>query len=638
MTKYDLEAQRGSVRRTDLRLRADYPHLRTEIHEIPPYLHVIYVPEDQLNLSVLGDKFADSYVQIGQNVRILNTRPSQGVRIGGIADRDIGSGIESLVFSRPDLETILAGCFPRLPALTAFNDQRSGAMRLCFASPLDAASEASLRSFMTTLVRGRPIEFDVLPVAAPTPPLSEASNEVIASFQRTSFKPLRKRPEVPQFVREEEDWWFASLPALFRGELRQELASFVEDAGNACYVQPNAVPQIDLRQALIAYDTIYMEPPPLVDADGFWQEQAVSRDDLLTLVSADRVRFLHTRPEELGDTGFLNEARQVNPRGVIGRRRSAAFFASDLVETADEYILGKSALGPQVFEIIKKLSAETGTPIEHVSQLLLGPDHARRACLQPLVDRGLMSFDVVGADFQRSYERLSGKTLSGEASYFGRGVHLAHALDATFVPAWPGEASFVDSWISPMRLMGDRLNFYRSANDRIAAAWAANERRKEERRIILPPIPIIEMRPDVGIDEILHFTSVDRRKGRALITRLADLPEDMRQAEVERLSHDLAELEVQRAKIARRINRLDAGVSIGAWYLNISTFPILPMFNVLAKALQYARTVPALEAFLDEIESAFGEKVGQNQDLTFLSKVSRVGKLSPVRSPDGPSG
>lgn len=62
--------------------------------------------------------------------------------------------------------------------------------------------------------------------------------------------------------------------------------------------------------------------------------------------------------------------------------------------------------------------------------------------------------------------------------------------------------------IEPRRIVGDRLNFYRSFNSRIAAAWAVSERRKEERRSILPPVPLFDFHHRASIDDLIAATSL----------------------------------------------------------------------------------------------------------------------------------
>lgn len=624
--------QRPAIRRLDLRLRAEFPHLATEIHELGPYQHVIFAPRELLDAADFGPVFAKQYRAIGDQVEFSNERPPSSKLIEPLLDHQIGLELEGLVFSWADLLTILAGKFPDLPAITQILDERGSVLRLSFETEISEHLRKSVQTFLKAILRRRTFVIDVAP--APTDPTTSDPHSTFRHIEFTdtiSFKPINRRPQVPPFVAREEEWWFSNLGNLFTGQVTPQSFSFTRDAGMACYLHSTAFPQIDLRQLLFAYDTIYLEPPlndgPPGKFPSFWESQTLGRDDLLKLVAADRVRILHSQPEERSDLGFLREAHETNPNGVIGRRQSAAMMIADVVETANEYLLAQPSLAGQMKELIARLASDTGAPINEIARLLLYPLQARRECLQPLMYRGLMAYASLGQGeaFAQAFERVRGKDVRLEAGTFGCSIHNAHMLKATFVPQAPHEG-YVSSWLGPMQHMGDRLNFYSALNTRVAAAWAVNERRKEERRIVLPPIPLLEFDRNVRLDDLLNLTAKtsDRRKGRALITRLADLPVEEREAEVIRLNTEWSRAMRSTNKRQHAALLIDSGFSVGTYALGVNVFPFVPAFTLIQMALNCARRAPTLDAIIDEIERAFMEKLGQNEDIPFLSKVSRV--------------
>lgn len=478
---------------------------------------------------------------------------------------------------------------------------------------------------------GRPFSVGVAPILPEDKTRSQKSEEIIRSIDALAFKPISKRPMAPNFIAEEESWWFDNLEGLFSGRISPRSFDFTDGAGTSCFIGGTAFPQIDIRQDLLAYDTIYLQPP-LNDgrSSSFWESQAIGPDDLLKLIEADRVRILHSQPEERSDLGFLRDAHALNPRGVIGRRRSAALMVAEVVETADDYILAQDNLRSQVIELIERISADTNAPSIEIARYLLYPLQARRECFGPLLDRGLMAYASMGQGpaFAETYKRLSNKEVDLEAGSFGSHIHIAHMLDATYIPHTPHD-SYVSTWIRPMRLMGERLNFYRSFNTRIAAAWAVNERRKEERRFVLPPVPLFEFWQGASLNEILEISSTpsSRRKGRALISRLASLSPDEQVAEIGKLQIDLQDKPHLLKALGEKSLLLDAAIGVGAYLADANLFPLVPTLTLLKKVLECARRAPALDAVIDEIESALRQHIGSNEDISFMSKIDRVAYL-----------
>jgi len=621
-------SQRASVRRTDVRLRAAYPHIITEIYEVGPYNHVIVVPREQLEAAAFAKEFSDNFRALTNRVELSNQPPPNGTLLSPIADGELAKGLEGLHLTRSDLVTCLLGMFPGSPDIMGFADRPGGILEIRFAEALPALLDGPIRNFISAHLHGRPFE-----ITASTEPEKESKsvdNPLLHSIEALKFKPIRHRPEVPRFVEDDEAWWFKNLEALFEGRISPQSFEIARAAGSACFIGGGAFPSIDLRQAILAYDTVYLQPPFAGPESAFWKSQAIDRDDLLRLVQADRVRLIHAQPEERSDLGFLREAHTANPKGVLGRRMTAAMMIADIVETADEYTLGQTHLTNEVREVITRLAEHLTAPVDEVAKSLLYPSHVRRACLEPLLERGLMGVATFGQGelFAQAYKRVRGQDILLEASTFGQAIHTAHMLNATFIPPPPLE-SYVGSWLTPMQLMGDRLNFYRSFNTRIAAVWASNERRKEKREIVLPPVPIIDFSRHASIEDIIIYTSQGsvQRKGRALITRLANLPEEERAAEIDRLQTELYQLELKRDRRQATLRWLDTTSSLVTFAMDISLFPFTAGWTLIKLVLDRARKAPALDRVIDALEQQLTEVVQINQDLDFLSKISRVAAL-----------
>lgn len=629
-------SQRASILNLDLKLRANFPHLDSQVYELTPNHHVIVVPREQIDANEFTDEFRERWRMIGDRVEIQNSVPTQGTLVAGRNDDEIGRHLEGIYLNRDGLITVLQGMCPDLPTITGIRDGGDRKLYIGFECLPNDDQREILNGFLVDALHGRAFSFEVANAPGPKPEIDDPrAKAILESAIGLSVKPIKSRKSVPNFIEEEEYWWFESLPGLFSGEISP--SRMKNSHGNlketACYVHSITSKQIDIRQLLFCYDIIYMEPPlhdGKFDELSFWKDQSISPTDLLDLIETGRVRLIHTQAEERGELSFLKEAYETNPTGVWGRRRTAAYMIADIVETADEYILGKSELRDEMAEVILRLAAEHKVPVEEVAKSLLFPEHMRRSCLEPFNDRGLLGLMTIGQGelFASAMKRVRNKEFDLEASWFGQSIHIAHMLDATFIPT-VDDSGYVQSWIGPSTAMGERLNFYRSFNNRISAAWAANERRKIEKKTILPAVPLLDFNDDVSVQEILKITepSSSRLRGLSLISRLSEMSQDEQKVEIERLSAGLAELTGKQAKRSRKLLYADAAVNIGAYAVGASLFPFSPAFLLVKEILKAAQKAPTLDKIISELELAFEEKVGSNSDLTFLSKVSRVAKI-----------
>jgi hypothetical protein len=620
--------QSAAVRRTDVVLRSIYPQLQTRIFQIAPFAYRIVFDEAVLRADVISGEFESKIRPVTVPVQISNDLPENFLReIPPIRDHEIASGFAGFPFSRDDLRTVLYGKFPGLPNLASIDNLKHPTLTLSFERELTAEEKASVSKFFERWESGWPIE---IAVGAPKPDLPTPPVAIGADMLR--IKSARRRSNVPPFVQEDEAYWFDNVEAIFGGGISPGRVLDVESLGMSCYVDATVFPQIDVRQALICYDTVFMSPP-LIDGGGqsFWLRQGLKRDDFIELAGAGKVRFVLRQPEERTDLAFLTAVYNANPAAIIGRRKASALLAADLVQTADEYRFNMDGIQSHIPELAQRLASELQVPEAEIIQLLLWPNSARRSCLLPLMTNGLMSLGAFGQGklLGDQLQRVTGRDVRLEALATSDGVHIAHTLNATLIP--PLEE--MEGWIVPRRMVGDRLNFYRSFNTRITAAWADNERRREEKVRLLPPIPIFEFDRHAKVRDLIRTTSYQstRRKGRALLARLSELPVEERQAEIDRLSGELYELGTRKEKRMMYLDTADNVKEVGAHLMELTLFPVRSVWNLVQAVLRVGRRIPALDNFMDDLQEDLTPLHQSNSDLDFLSKIERVAQL---RTPD----
>jgi hypothetical protein len=611
------------VRRTDVQLRARYPQLTTRIFQIGQFAYRIVFDGRVLNAAQIRAEFEKSIRPVTLQIDLSNNVPPSFLReIPPISDHELAHGFAGLPLNRDDLSTIIAGKFPKLPELVAVGPAIAPGQKLTFARELSDQEKSLVQKFFDDYEPGWPITF-AYSLDTPKPLLHAKIPDEILRIRSS-----RSRPKSPQFVQEDEAFWFDHVDNIFEGNVHSSNILDFQDAGMACYVDASAFRQIDLRQALICYDTIFLSPP-LAEPGirSFWETQAVSRDGVLELVAAGRLRFVLRQPEERTDPDFLAAAYQIDPAAIIGRRKAAALVAADLIQTADEYRFNQEDIVPHISELARLLSPVMQAPEAEVIQLLLWPNSARRSCLLPLTSNGLMSLGSFGPGrlLGEQLQRITGRDVQLEALVTTDGVHIAHTLNATLIP--PLED--MEGWLWPRRAIGDRLNFYRSFNKRIAATWAASERRREEGVRVLPPIPLFEFTRHARLADLIAVTSHSstRRKGRGLVSRLSDLPEEERQVEMDRLSQELFEHGARKERRHLVFDTLDNAKEVGLAFADVTLFPVRSAWGLVKIILAAGRKIPAIDNFIDDLERDLVPRRFQNDDIDFLSKIERVAEL-----------
>lgn len=82
--------QRRAARYADAELRSRFPHIETEILEISPFEHVIFVPADQLDAVDFRETFQNSIAMAASKVDLTNDRPDKFTKIEQVDERSWG--------------------------------------------------------------------------------------------------------------------------------------------------------------------------------------------------------------------------------------------------------------------------------------------------------------------------------------------------------------------------------------------------------------------------------------------------------------------------------------------------------------------------------------------------------------------
>jgi hypothetical protein len=496
--------------------------------------------------------------------------------------------------------------------------------------PISDEAKTQVTAFIHEMRLPLSVEFEVvLPPSSNEPPPNRRST--FNDNDALLIRPARRRPSAPSFVRADEAFWFDHLSDAATGLMPLERFPGITPNRYRCYIDCTVGEHVNLRQALLLYDEVFCSLPLAEEHGAFLAKQGLSELDLLQVIEAKRLTIVSTQPEERLWILFLEAAAERRPHAILGRRAAALLLIADVAQTADRYRLADAKFYPALRELAEVIAPYLSLPPATLLRALLWPLTARRQSLLGLMDRGTkagpgLELAQVLADVVKNATKID---IALEAMVVSERVHLGHALNATVFSALDEPASLTPL----MTTLGRELNFYRSFNTTIAAAWAGNERRRAEGVQIVPPIPLLEFDPKIPMTEVLSDTALQstRAKGRALFSRLAELPAEARGAEIDALVDRLRNAARRRENTMLSFDNLDTAISVGSLFASFVYPPIAGLAKLTRPIAERLRRIPSVDRMLQTVNEDTVAAFGRNQDLDFLSRISRVAQLKRPR-------
>lgn len=620
---------RGYALRVDAHLRARFPNLVTRTFETSPERFVISFDRALQDASAISKEFDEGIRLAGLGITLSNEAPQSFLaELPPLGDDEAAGTMAGLALSISDIDTLVASRFPEFPIVGLREEVPY--LRIVTERPLGDDAKESLTAFVDSMRLPLVARFAVEPAPEPGgppvlgPPAADHGDALL-------IRPARRRPRAPAFVRADEAFWFEHLRDAAVGLMLPERFPGVVPDRFRCYVDLSVGEHVNLRQMLLLYDQVLCSLPLAEGHDAFLAKQGLSEADLLQVIASGRLTLVSTQPEERLKLSFLEAAAECHPHAVLGRRTAALLLVADVARTAEGYRLADPNSYPALRELADGLAPAVGLSPASMLRALLWPLAARRQSLSRLIDRGTkagpgLELAQILAEAVRSATKAD---LALEAIVVSERVQIGHALDATVFGALdePGAVTPL------MAVLGRELNFYRSFNTALAAAWVGNERRRAEGVQVMPPIPLFEFDPKVPIAEVLADSALrsTRAKGRALFARLADLPAEARGAEIDALAARLRNAGRRRKDAVLSFDNLDTALSLGSLFASFVYPPVAGLAHLARPLVERLRRVPSIDRMVQAVEQDTVAAFGSNQDLDFLSRIDRVAQLRRAR-------
>ncbi len=607
----------GYARRIDLKFRARFPNLQTQIYEVTKNCFQIVFSDSEQNAESLSEEFNSSICFATENVTLSNKPPKTYIRmISKIPDTHSMSQMNGLPLRKIDLINLISSKFAAIEILDVEVDPGMGSATILLGEKISESDGSKLFQFLSQLEL--PLSFSTYVSPDKKPDISLALNDpmfILASALR---------PRSPSYVRADEEFWFENIDQIASSNFALDRFPGIGGDPFRCYLDLTlGEMHINLRQALLLYDEVWCSLPLHDSHDAFLSQQGLTEDDLLVAVGSGRLKIVTTQPEERLRLPFLDRLFERCPTAILGRRTTAALLMADLAHTAEVSFLNERMVADAIQQLAHMLSELEGIPSRKLLSGFLWPLMSRRDCLQGLLDRGSKAGPALGlADaLSTQLQAKFGLDLSLETKMFSESVHIAHALNATlFGPLnEPQYFTHLKFWI------GRHLNFHSNFNERNHSMWRENEERDASGQNTLPSVQLFEFDKRVPIQEILEDSALgsDRLRGRGLYRRLAELPLEERHCEVERLNGLLRKLSRKERNGEIALDITDVGISAAEFLMALFAPPVSTIRRLSKPMIEKARRNRSVDTVIMKLEDKM-LNTSDAKDLHFLSRVSRV--------------
>lgn len=616
----------NSVRRSDLTLRSRYIGLETEIYQLEAYRFAIYCKNYRGNFAKLSAYFANSIRRAGTWVELTLKRPKDYLlKLEPISLSNVVDEFKGAYITQADIENAIIDRFPEVDI------RKIGTVTgLGFAIKVEVAPETTQEMIdeMKAVLSNLDFGTDQVEVCRSSNVGSETNEPYM---QSPDVMQLGIDKQLP-FTVDEADYWFANADRIYSGKLTRSLMPRIYSLTTSCCLDCSHHNPVNIRNALLLYNTVYLILPLKNEFETFLEEQNLSRKELLSLAELGKVIFLLSNLESRYDRQFLLDLYHCNPLSIIGRRGINTIVAAFLTETRSHFLSHFPGVADTA-KAVRELAEKSDDPALYTIENLLSWPIVEPADSFTLLNShgplalGLMGLDRVLQPSLNQNEARAFDDLSLLLHFTGSTVFLSAAFNSTlFLSEFDGNAPFNQGLHGASSLISDLLQLY--WYDTEAAQniqFLRNQSYSEQRAIGL-----FECKQHISAVKIAEISEEYKTfdRFRQIVDHLGQMDEPERKAQITQYNDILFDL----AAVPPAASKLD-------FILSASSFlPVPYVAALMFAAISWARgkmndtefmrekaELKRIESYLKTTPAQYSPEIAK--DIYTLDKISRVAML-----------
>jgi len=625
----------GTTRRTDLYLRADYPEIKTTIYRVDSRSFQIHCENYRGDFLKFREEFHNSIKPLFVPVDIVKDAPENYIEIiPPIKDNEISKNFEGIFMQQFSLLNLLKSKFPNT-TLHRLETTNPGEVTIYFKKYTVQKGNVKSLVFLNKLDRNKIEKFlddfntDINFILVE----EELDNESLQPVKKDIINPiLNILPSNSDdkgkfdFEKRDESLWFDKIDSIFENTFSKKDLYFFDENEYSCYVDYSSFPNIDLRNHLFLYQTIFITPPFEKSIEQWLKESKIDKREFLDLVNKKRIKVILTQPTSRYDTTFIRDIYNVSSDAVITRRALACLQQIDLVEKSHNYIFKDINAINDIKNFTEAIEKKLGYNSKQLFNTIVWPMKALRNSFEVLNRSGLISASIYGVNkiFQKNTSEYPKVDLDFEYTVNSPAIHLAHSLNATYFP-FRAKDGYSDEYYAST--MGKMLNFYKYATPSAINSFVELDENIQSGVQIIDLIDMIEINDFISISELENVLSKDFifPKSKNLIESLANLNEEERKEKIAFYNKEVSRISRKKGKSNVAID-LTSNVLLDAIGGATGLIGLGTAFSLSKSGLKALSRDKAIKKVSENISKSLNPHI-DDQNIHYLNKISSVVKL-----------
>lgn len=621
----------GAVQRNDLNLRIEIIGLNTEIYKIKAFEYLIYCTNYKGAFDELIVRFNASIRQLGLNIVLSDKRPLEFLnKIDNIPLSNAVNGFKGMWMTELMLNNFIKSKFYDID-ITSITIPTRGinfAIEIEVSKDTDVCQIQEIKEF---LVEGDLGTDNITITYAEDYKKNEYTNK---SKHDQKFQEHVEQQEVMNlgiykeypFMLVEADTWFSHADKIYSGKMKRKDLPFFQENSLKCFLDCTTFDNINLRNVLLLYDTVYLAPPINEYFTQFMDKQGMTPEELITLVDMGKVVLLLPNLEKRYNKNMLLEVYKKNPNAIVGRRGINTLLASYLVETKDQYEKRIPKISEITAELYMRGVKDKNCDLQNIARLLAWPITATAKSFEYLTHNSPMTVSNFGINdvvYNNIIKNDIEEKILFEFTMNSLSTHLATALQATYFPFVQNDSSGTYSDAGVSNILGDFLKIFWYNADNLDNLKILRNQNKEDY------LNLFECKENISILKVATLADdFKTQEGfRDILCNLDNMNEKKRKCKVREYNDLLFEVHKEQGNNKKSLLKFMLG-SAGFLPLNLTTSFILSTIGVVNDCMDSTALVRK-KTEMKTIEKCMNE-YGINPEKQSAENIYLLDKISSV--------
>ena len=413
--------EEGVVKRTDSNLRANYYSLQTIIYKINESKYEIQLLNMIEFFDTIKNEFDKAIKPFYMDITLVKGMPQEFIEV--VNEIDIKNDtLVGIFLNKEDMIDLLESKFPiKIIKSNITYSEEEIVLHLEIYIFNNNIGISDIKDFVLRLGVGfKDVEIHVVPY-------------------------IDVKTKKSEFTSFDNDYWFENSKKIFSNEIELfDTKYFIKDKSK-CYIDYTIYKYsyLDIRNLILIYDIVYLSLPSKENMDIFYQEQGITKNDLIELVERKRVVIVLTARDDFYDQELLNELYKKNKNFISLRglnNITALFFCNMYKKWRVKWNFKESEL----IELQKKVLKNDDFALNQFYKYIMWP-YYQYYYMQNLINLARpQNIMWLGINNVLETDKIS------DIVFYSSSIHIAAMLEASYFPSVINNKNITDAKLASL--------------------------------------------------------------------------------------------------------------------------------------------------------------------------------------------